>query len=119
MKSVVKGISIFMEGTPPTVNHYWGFRGKYRFLTKTAIRFRKEVSKACKDYRIEGDMAVCIDYYPPDRRKRDIDNIIKPILDAMQHCGLFHDDYQVQQITATRQDTVVGGLVAVHIRTVA
>jgi len=37
------------------------------------------------------------------------DNIIKPILDALQHAGLFEDDFQVKKITATRHDVISGG----------
>ena len=59
-----------------------------------------------------------IDYHPPDRRKRDIDNIIKPILDALQHAGLFDDDFQIQKITATRHDVQDGGVVVILVETV-
>lgn len=113
-----KRVSIVLEGTPPTVNHYWSYHGVRRFLTKRAVIFRKDVEIACRAHRIEGRLAVTIDYHPPDRRKRDIDNIIKPILDALQHAGLFDDDFQIQKITATRHDVQDGGVVVILVEAV-
>jgi crossover junction endodeoxyribonuclease RusA len=104
-----KKLDIVLAYAPPTVNHYWLQRGLRRFLTKRANAFRRDIKDHCKGHRLEGLLSVRIDYHPPDRRKRDIDNIIKPILDALQHAGLFEDDFQVKKITATRHDVISGG----------
>jgi len=47
----------------------------------------------------ESDLEVAIEAYPPDRRRRDLDNLLKPILDALQYAELFTDDSQVRAIT--------------------
>lgn len=85
-------------------------------MSERAIHFRKVVKDKCLDERMEGMLSIRIEYYPPDNRRRDIDNIIKPILDALQHAHLFEDDYQVQKITAIRKSKVVeGGLVLIKV----
>ena len=38
---------------------------------------------------------------PPDKRKRDLDNILKSLLDSLQGI-LFRDDSQIDKITITR-----------------
>jgi crossover junction endodeoxyribonuclease RusA len=37
--------------------------------------------------------------YPPDRRKRDVDNTIKPTLDSLAHAGVMVNDVQVKRLT--------------------
>lgn len=38
----------------------------------------------------------------PDLRKRDLDNLLKQTLDALQHAGIFKDDGQIDQILIRR-----------------
>lgn len=40
--------------------------------------------------------------YPPDNKKRDLDNILKAILDALQHANLYADDFHIQQLYIER-----------------
>lgn len=97
---------------PPSVNTYWGFHGHRRFLTKKAVDFKKEVAhwvslsgQKFGDARLE----VTIITHAPDRRARDIDNIVKPTLDALVQAGLFDDDSQVDLLTVKRGDVAKGG----------
>jgi crossover junction endodeoxyribonuclease RusA len=53
--------------------------------------------------------------YPPDHRKRDIDNIIKPILDSLQHGGVFDDDNQVSMFSIERMNLEKNGRVVVTV----
>ena len=34
----------------------------------------------------------------PDRRRRDLDNIVKPFQDALQLAGIFLDDSQIKHL---------------------
>ena len=43
---------------------------------------------------VEGPVEVTIQAHPPDKRRRDLDNIIKPVLDALEGLILV-DDSQV------------------------
>jgi crossover junction endodeoxyribonuclease RusA len=45
-----------------------------------------------------------MDAFPPDRRRRDLDNIQKPVLDALQHAGVYEDDSQIDLLVTRRRD---------------
>ena len=67
---------------------------------------------------LEGRIEVRIDVYAPDRRKRDIANIEKPICDAMQQkggYGIFIDNFQIDIIHMRRMEITKPGYVRVFI----
>lgn len=35
---------------------------------------------------------------PPDRRARDLDNILKALLDALAHAGVYADDSEIDEL---------------------
>lgn len=106
---------------PPSLNTYYRhvvIRGAGRVLISAKGRqYREDVAAclmACARYlRLEGELAVALDLYPPDNRRRDVDNAQKAILDALQHAGLFANDYQVVKLTTTRLYATRPGRVAV------
>ena len=49
---------------------------------------------------------------PPDRRRRDLDNLAKAVLDGMQG-PLYDDDSQIDNLIIRRGATTPGGLVEV------
>lgn len=85
-----------------TVNHYWGQgRNNRRFLTQRAKDFRFDVAEAVRKALLEnpqpqmtGPLLIEIVYRWPDKRIRDGDNILKPLLDAIEHTGLIKNDNQ-------------------------
>lgn len=69
------------------------------------LLFRQRVLLACRRARIrpmKGNIGITIYAYPPDKRRRDLDNILKAILDALQHAGAYADDSQISGITIYR-----------------
>jgi crossover junction endodeoxyribonuclease RusA len=50
-----------------------------------------------------------MDAFPPDRRRRDLDNLAKPTLDALEHAGVYEDDSQIDLLIIRRRDVVDGG----------
>jgi crossover junction endodeoxyribonuclease RusA len=53
---------------------------------------------------VEGErLAVTIVLYPPNARRFDIDNRVKPILDALTGVGLWTDDWQVDDLRVSRR----------------
>jgi crossover junction endodeoxyribonuclease RusA len=64
---------------------------------------------------LSGNLSVAIDMYPPDRRRRDVDNIQKSLLDALMHGGAYHDDSQISKLTIERREVFPGGKVLVRI----
>ncbi|HAC91237.1 MAG TPA: hypothetical protein DCF63_11500 [Planctomycetaceae bacterium] len=56
--------------------------------------------------------------FPPDRRRRDIDNVQKALLDALQHGGAYLDDSQIVRLSIEKGLPVEGGKTIVQIRKV-
>lgn len=103
---------------PPSVNTYWGFHGHRRFLTPKAVDFKNAVAHwvSLSGVRFgKARIAVTIITHAPDRRARDIDNIVKPTLDALVQAGLFDDDSQVDHLVVKRGDVVKGGKATVYV----
>ncbi len=78
------------------------------------------ISEKGRDYRhavkrtvgavvpIVGPVAVEIILCPPDRRRRDIDNCLKALLDSLTHAGVWEDDSQVKRLTVDMTDKIAG-----------
>jgi len=105
---------------PPSVNHYWGrTRTGRMFVSAKGHEFRQRVKQVVFDAHcgaFTGLVEMCIDLHPPDRRKRDADNPIKALWDALQHAGIIHDDYQIEWYRVWRHKPVVNGLCTVTIQ---
>lgn len=114
---------------PPSVNHYY-IRGRYRVVIgRRGVLYRKSVHQILEDAgspRMEGLLSVSIKCYPPDRRKRDLDNLRKCLYDSLTDIlaarqikwqGLFHDDCQIVHdsgLMCEPQKDKVGVLVTVR-----
>ncbi len=60
-------------------------------------------------------LAVTVELYPPDERRRDLDNCFKGLLDALQYSNIFIDDSQIVEIHAFKHHQVKGGKCTVAI----
>jgi Holliday junction resolvase RusA-like endonuclease len=103
---------------PPSVNHLWRRVGHRTLISRGGRAFRRAVQAAlaARGVRpIAGRLAITIDVYPPDRRRRDLDNALKALLDALQHGGAYHDDAQIDDLHIRRGACVPGGRVCVRI----
>jgi len=83
---------------PPSVNHYYRHVGNKTLISREGREFRgrvKGVVDAAGFPPLSGPMVCDICVTRPDRRRRDIDNLIKATLDAMQHAAVYADDCEV------------------------
>ncbi len=104
---------------PPSVNHYWRRVGTRTLISRGGRAFRQQVCSilALKGVRpVAGALLVEVIASPPDRRRRDIDNIQKALLDALQHGGAYHDDSQIVRLTTEKSEPIAGGKTIVRIR---
>ena len=112
---------------PPSINHYYlrtrkgmaiNATGKaYRQLIWLTLRECIDKGKKWRGEALEGDLMVEIIIYPPDKRKRDMDNIKKALFDALQHAGLYKDDSQIVDDHTIKINKVVkGGLIDFRIQ---
>ena len=103
---------------PPTINHYYGVRGKARFIKPAGLEFRRLVAeKVAQKYHsmILGKVTIQIQVCPPDKRKRDIDNVLKALLDSLTKAGVWKDDSQIVDLRIVKYDPLEGGGTVVNI----
>ncbi len=103
---------------PPTVNSYWrtNYKAGKTYISKKSKEFQSKVFIACMGYLlIKGKVRVEVDLYPPDRRKRDIDNPMKALLDALTKAKIIEDDSFIDQLKITRKEIVKQGKTVVRI----
>ena len=84
---------------PPSVNTYWrNFDGRmiisargreYREIVGDQMTLQKQVVHFKKPLRVE------IEAWRPDKRRRDLDNLLKATLDGLAHAGVYEDDSQI------------------------
>ena len=55
--------------------------------------------------------------YPPDRRRRDLDNLLKAALDAITRAGVIADDSHIDELWITRLDPCPGGKLLIDVET--
>lgn len=91
---------------PPTVNTYWRNIGKGRTIISRAGRiYRVDVQAAvllAGRPRVSGRLRLGVLLTMPDNRRRDIDNVLKALLDALGHAGVYADDSQIDRLSVER-----------------
>lgn len=112
---------------PPSVNKYWGHgRGRAwvkpegeRYRTKVWFIFRDSPyhdawygESECKGFQVH------IEAFPPDRRRRDLDNLLKAPLDALENAGVYPDDSMIHDLRIQRCSQVEDGALKVTINAI-
>lgn len=105
---------------PPSMNHYWRTWQGRMLISREGRAYREEVcallagggfGKPPPGARI----ALCMDAFPPDRRRRDLDNLQKGVLDSLEHAGLYADDSQIDLLATRRCPLAPGGRLSVYV----
>lgn len=113
---------------PPSTNRIWRnvvVRGKPQtLLSKEGREFRSLAGAYCmksgiSGKRLSGRIAVSLVAMPPDKRHRDLDNVLKATLDALTHAGVWLDDSQIDRLEVSRGEITKGGCLKVSIKGVA
>ena len=108
---------------PPSVNRMWRSVQGRVLISAEGRSYRKAVAdqvlvqRAAK--QLAGRLAVSIFAFPPDKRRRDLDNLFKSVLDALTHAGVWLDDEQIDALSIRRGHAVAPGSVRVEVREVA
>lgn len=106
---------------PPSVNHYWRRVGPRTLISREGRTFRASVcallagGNGPRKPPSGGRIALAMDAFPPDRRRRDLDNLQKPVLDALQHAGVYEDDSQIDLLITRRREVVPEGRLLVDV----
>lgn len=103
---------------PPSVNHAWRHVGNRTLISAAGRDFRREIEKYGTLLRSEKKLplesileqiSVRIILYPPDSRRRDLDNYFKSTLDALTHANVWRDDSQIKMLSASWGERCKGG----------
>lgn len=111
MAEVKKVCTVIPYPVGISVNHCWKRVGNRTYLEPGVRRYRDEVYLALRNERSFNDGAVRLEIgmFPPDKRRRDIDNILKVVLDSLVHASLIEDDSQIMQLYVEKHPPVKDG----------
>ena len=109
---------------PPTGNNYYRhavINGRVRvYLSPKGRAWREAVAMKLIKYRegklFQERLAVEIIAHPPDRRRRDLDNLLKAPLDSLEYARLFENDNQIDDLHIRRAAPEKSGRIVVAVR---
>ena len=88
---------------PPSVNRlYRVFRNRI-LLSRDGRASYKAVAECLGSMPVmRGPLAVTVVATPPDRRRRDLSNLLKALEDSLTKCGAWEDDSQIVRYDGLR-----------------
>ena len=105
---------------PPSVNGYWRNINGRTLISAKGRAYKRAIARLVKwnhaAKKLQGRLAVLVILHPPDKRKRDIDNSMKALLDSMQAAGVYLDDSQIDRLVIERGEIKKGGAAIVTIK---
>lgn len=102
---------VFRLPYPPSVNSVWIPIAKGKNVLSDPVRKYREAAAAQVmvqqvprwDRGIRGRLSCMIQVTPPmKQRRRDLDNLMKATLDALQHAGVIEDDEHIDSLIIFR-----------------
>lgn len=104
---------------PPSVNTYWRHARGRHYISKKGVEYRKKIIEIInqKNLRIKtaARLKIFITACPPDKRRRDLDNLQKAVFDSLTHAGFMLDDEQIDDFRVKRGDRVALGSLDIKI----
>jgi crossover junction endodeoxyribonuclease RusA len=118
---------------PPSVNHYKKVgqivrtkKGKLyqkRYNSPETQAYYYQVWMLVRQERLKSfagaTISMQIEVCPPDKRKRDLDGILKVLLDSLQHAGLYDCDSQIARLLVIRKDIIKYGQLIVKVKDIS
>ena len=103
---------------PPTVNNYYTVARGRKILSKNGRAFKESSVWYIPHLAngLKGEISVEIQANMPDKRKRDLDNLLKPILDVITARGVFEDDSQIADLRIYKSNFSEKGTVFITVK---
>lgn len=103
----------------PSVNCYYRRVLRGVIINEKGKAYRREAAYALQEFKgsftAEQRLSLYIEAYPPDKRGRDLDNLLKCFIDSVEYAGVFPNDEQIDELKIVRKEIVKGGLLRVRI----
>ena len=102
---------------PPSVNRIWrNYQGR-TILSKEYREYKTMVARllGVNATPSAARIRVCIHAYMPDKRRRDISNLIKVTEDILTHAGIWADDEQIDDLRIIRSGIEKPGRLEIEI----
>jgi len=111
-------MSEFILPWPPSMNTYWRTFNGRMIISAKGRDYRIAVAQQIKDQdsaaQYKGKMKVEIEAFRPDNRRRDLDNLLKAVLDGCTHAGVWEDDSNIVDLRIYWAPTI-GGMLKVKV----
>lgn len=108
---------------PPSVNRYWRRHGHTIHRSAEATQYIRLVQAQLRtQFRFSSlacPLVVLVEALPPDKRLRDLDNLLKALLDACTKAELWRDDSLIHDLRIVKRSVIRGGKILLHVRPLA
>ena len=110
---------------PPSANRYWRYVNGKVLKSKQARDYIKTIGdlwmvykaqKKAKAFGKDQRLQIYIQVFPPNRIRRDLDNLLKVLMDSLEKAGLFTNDEQIDDIRIMRMEIYPGGKMVICLR---
>jgi crossover junction endodeoxyribonuclease RusA len=106
---------------PPSLNHY--YRSAYigghvsTYISGDGKAYRNQIVEAWQSVRVtfDGRLAVRVVAVFPNAAQRDLDGLLKALLDSLEHAGVYRNDSQVKLLIVEQSRVEAPGWVDVTI----
>lgn len=107
---------------PPSVNSIYAVNKFGTFYLRKAGKDYYAIVKRAVMLALGADheplgkrLKMSVDVFPPDRRRRDIQNVLKVLCDSLEKAGVYVDDNQIDHLIVLRREVEKDGKVVVEL----
>ena len=98
---------IFTLPFPPSLNSMYRRSGNHIHISARGRAYKAECCKLMSSYGLDGErllnrLKIRLKIHAPNKRKFDLDNRFKAVLDALQASGFIEDDEQIDKLSIER-----------------
>ncbi|NBI12515.1 RusA family crossover junction endodeoxyribonuclease [[Haemophilus] felis] len=108
---------------PPTINHYWKHTKQGRhYITDKGRAYQSKVKEVCSgSVPFTKPVSVKVQVWLPDKRRRDLDNLWKVLLDSLVNAKIVADDcwQAMPKQSIEAMGVMKGGKLVVRLREIA
>lgn len=118
----VQKVFLAIPFPPVSGNHMWKRSGRSVYLVPKARDYYNQVAFTVRAnshaVNFSSALKVSMQVYPPDKRKRDLTNLLKVIEDALTKAGVWQDDSLVHDLAVKKMGVDKGcPRIEIHIET--